>query len=289
MSRVRIPSPAPIVRHLTFLFFSSPRNLSVCSSKSTSSYDDIAGMYDAYWADWYLPAALPALENLFFSPVEVGTTVLDVCCGSGHVTQELVRRGYRVTGVDSSAALIQIARNRLPETEFMVQDVRSLRMDRCFEAAISTFDSLNHILELDGLRNALAAVHSALLPGGLFVFDMNLEEAYLSDLSQWHAHVHHDNVGLVRGTYDAMQKKAFTELIWFVESHNGDGWQRHHSIVEQRCYKQSEIMSALADAGFSEIGAIPAMQAGATAELGFGRMFFSATASEEILPQRLCA
>lgn len=261
----------------------------MCSSKSTSSYDDIAGMYDAYWADWYLPAAMPALENLFFSTVRVGTTVLDVCCGSGHVTQELVRRGYRVAGVDSSAALVEIARRRLPEVDFTVQDVRSLKMDRCFEAAISTFDSLNHILDLEGLRSAFAAVHRVVLPGGLFLFDMNLEEAYLSDLSQWHAHVHDDNVGLVRGTYNAAQKKASTELIWFVQSGNGDGWKRRHSIVEQRCYKQTEIITALAHAGFSEIGAIPAMQAGATAELGFGRMFFSATASEELMPQRLCA
>ncbi|MDQ2777735.1 MAG: class I SAM-dependent methyltransferase [Acidobacteriota bacterium] len=246
-------------------------------------------MYDTYWADWYLPAALPALENLFFSAVQAGTAVLDVCCGSGHITQELVRRGYRVAGVDSSSALIDIARRRLPEVEFSVQDVRSLRMHRSFEAALSTFDSLNHILDLDGLRAAFAAIHRVLLPGGLFVFDMNLEDAYLSDLSQWHAHVHDDNVGLVRGTYDAAQKKASTELIWFVQSTNGNGWQRRHSIVEQRCYKQGEILSALADAGFSAIGAIPAMQAGATPELGFGRMFFSATASEEILPKKLCA
>ena len=246
-------------------------------------------MYDAYWADWYLPAALPALENLFFSPVPVGSTVLDVCCGSGHVTEELVRRGYRVTGVDSSAALIEIARRRLPEASFTVQDVRHLNMERRFAAAISTFDSLNHILEFEGLCQAFVCVHGALAPGGLFVFDMNLEDAYLSDLSQWHAHVQDDNVGLVRGTYDSTLKKASTELIWFVKSDGRGVWQRHHSIVEQRCYKQEEIVSALADAGFSEIGAIPAMQAGATAELGFGRMFFSATASEGILPQSLCA
>jgi ubiquinone/menaquinone biosynthesis C-methylase UbiE len=246
-------------------------------------------MYDAYWADWYLPAALPALENLFFSAVQPGTAVLDVCCGSGHITQELVRRGYRVAGVDSSSALIEIARRRLPEVEFSVQDVRNLRIHTAFEAALSTFDSLNHILDLDGLRAAFAAIYRVLLPGGLFVFDMNLEDAYLSDLSQWHAHVHDDNVGLVRGTYDPTQKKASTELIWFVQSENAGGWQRRHSIVEQRCYGQAEILSALADAGFSDIGAIPAMQAGATPELGFGRMFFSATTSEESLPQELCA
>ena len=62
-------------------------------------------MYDSLWADWYLPAAMPALEKLVFSRVPNGARILDVCCGSGHVTTELVRRGYSVTGVDASAAL----------------------------------------------------------------------------------------------------------------------------------------------------------------------------------------
>ena len=257
--------------------------------KITSSYDEIAGMYDVYWADWYLPSALPALENLFFSRLKRGTAVLDVCCGSGHVTSELIARGYVVTGVDSSARLIEIARRRLPEATFTVQDVRTLKMERCFEAAISTFDSLNHILELDGLRGAFAAIHDTLFEDALFVFDMNLEEAYLSDLSQWHAHVQTDNVGLVRGTYDGRQKMARTELIWFVKSDRGDLWQRHRSVVEQRCYTEAEITAALTQAGFYNIGSMPAMQAGAAAELGYGRMFFSATASGRVQDRRLCA
>src|SRR5947208_12874629 len=49
-----------------------------------SAYDETAGMYHALWADWYLPAAVPALEKLFFSKVPAGPRVLDVCCGPGH-------------------------------------------------------------------------------------------------------------------------------------------------------------------------------------------------------------
>src|SRR5579884_27483 len=157
-------------------------NEHISKTQQRSSYDDVAVMYHQLWADWYLPAAMPALEHLFFSKIAAGVRVLDLCCGSGHVTKELVRRGYRVTGVDSSAALIELARNELPETDLRVMDARDLRFEAEFDTVLSTFDSLNHILELDGLQRAFAGAYRALHCGGLFVFDMNLEEAYSADL-----------------------------------------------------------------------------------------------------------
>lgn len=234
-------------------------------------------MYHALWANWYLPAALPALEKLFFSQMCDGGRVLDLCCGSGHVTRELVSRGYHVTGVDASAALIAIARRELPQVDCYVQDARVLNLDRCFDGVLSTFDSLNHILSLDDLCRVFGRVHHALKSGGWFVFDMNLEEAYSMDLRQWTVDMAENNVGLVRGTYDFATKLARTELIWFVET-SDSLWRQHRSVVEQRCYTQREVLVSLENAGFRAIQAIPAREAGARADLGFGRIFFVARA-----------
>ena len=243
-----------------------------------SSYDPIAGMYDSFWADWYLPAALPALETLFFSRVPPASHVLDVCCGSGHVTRELVSRGYQVTGVDLSSELISIARERLPAQEFLVQDARCLKLARHVDAALSTFDSLNHMLTLSDLRDTFASVRNALTPGGLFVFDMNVEEAYFAEWRQWTAFVESSSVGLVRGKYEATSRSARTELIWFLKRNGRNEWERRDTVVEQQCYSEAEITAALAQAGFSGIAATPAYEAGVTAELGVGRTFFSALA-----------
>ncbi len=240
-----------------------------------SSYDDVAEMYHALWADWYLPAAMPALERLFFSQVRPQDRVLDLCCGSGHVTKELVARGYQVTGVDNSAELIALARREMPGVDFRLQDARDLRLEEKYAAALSTFDSLNHILSLDELARVFAGVHRALEPGGLFVFDMNLEQAYSADLREWSVDLRDESVGLVRGTFDWERKKASTELIWFVRGRDGECWRQHRSLVEQQCYSQGEILGALGEAGFRKIEAISAREAGVTSGLGFGRSYFA--------------
>jgi SAM-dependent methyltransferase len=253
---------------------------------AASSYDEVAGMYHALWADWYLPAAMPALERLFFSQAPQGARVLDLCCGSGHVTKELAARGYHVTGVDNSAELIALARRELPGLDFRVQDVRNLALDESYQAALSTFDSLNHILSLDELREVFNRVRRALEPGSLFVFDMNLEEAYLADLREWSVDVREGSVGLVRGRFDWTSKKAFTELIWFLRSEDPNCWHQHRSTVEQRCYALAEILAALTEAGFRRIASVAARDAGVVSDLGFGRTYFVAHADERasILP-----
>jgi len=249
------------------------------AQKSASSYDEIAGMYHVLWADWYLPAAMPALECLFFSRTPTGARVLDLCCGSGHVTKELISRGYRVTGVDKSPELIELARRDLPGTDLRVQDATDLHLEEQYDAVLSTFDSLNHILNLDDLRKVFLGVHAILKPGGLFLFDMNLEEAYSTDQQQWTVDITDRWVGLVRGIFNRASKTARTELIWFVRTLQGDLWQRHHSVVEQQCYPQSQILLTLAETGFQQIEAMPSRSAGVNSDLGFGRVFFSAASS----------
>jgi SAM-dependent methyltransferase len=78
-----------------------------------------------------------------------GADVLEVCCGSGMISEALVRRGARLTGIDLSAAAIGRARERARrqgfEAAFLVGDAERLPFpDRGFDVAV-VHDGLHHL------------------------------------------------------------------------------------------------------------------------------------------------
>jgi SAM-dependent methyltransferase len=243
-----------------------------------SDYDAIAEYYQNAWAGWFLPSLLPALERLFFSAVPPQGRLLDACCGCGHITKELVARGYAVTGLDNSKELIARAAKALPSAEFVVADVREFRLPPGFDGALCTFDSLNHLLTYADLVAALRAIRVALRPDSPFFFDMNLEEAYSLDLGRWADHREENALGFVRGVYDLSSKRATTELIWFFRDGPNELWQRRDARVEEQCYSREQIESALAEAGFSRCEYYTPSGAGIADDLGFGRIYVRAWA-----------
>lgn len=139
----------------------------------TSQFGRIAGYYDdlmagvpyRLWVD-YLEALLARID---YHP----RTVLDVACGTGNVSEILAQRGYEVVGVDISPDMIDIARTKLGGVEYRVQDMAELNLGRRFDLAISLFDSLNYITDVDRLARGIRRVNEHLNDGGVFIFDVN--------------------------------------------------------------------------------------------------------------------
>lgn len=99
-----------------------------------------AGWNDKPWHDRFIAALPPAAR------------ILDLGCGSGSpVAHYMVERGLNVTGVDSSPTLISLARQRLPGQEWLVADMRSLRLPRRFDGVLA-WDSFFHLRPDDQRR-----------------------------------------------------------------------------------------------------------------------------------------
>jgi hypothetical protein len=108
-----------------------------------SESERIVGLYQRHAAAWdrlRSPGSLfekPWLDR-FLKLVPVGGAILDLGCGGGlPITDYLIRQGYRVTGVDSSAPLIDLCRSRFPNHEWMVADMRTLDLERRFDGILA--------------------------------------------------------------------------------------------------------------------------------------------------------
>jgi len=97
-----------------------------------------------------------------------GERILDVGCGTGQLTAEIAASGAVVTGIDSSAAMVEQARRNAPGLGFEVQDVCRLPYREEFDAVFS-----NAVLHwVPRAEEAAAAMARALKPGGRLVVEL---------------------------------------------------------------------------------------------------------------------
>jgi demethylmenaquinone methyltransferase / 2-methoxy-6-polyprenyl-1,4-benzoquinol methylase len=97
------------------------------------------------------------------SVVRPGDLVLDACCGTGDLAIADVRAGGRVTGLDFSERMLDRARRKAPELDWVTGDVLALPFpDGSFDAATVGFGIRN----VEDLERALAELRRVLRGGG---------------------------------------------------------------------------------------------------------------------------
>ncbi len=105
-------------------------------------------------------------------------TIVDIGCGTGLITRDLARLGYRMIGVDPSLPMLGVARNRPFGNE-----VRWLHGDATLvgeagaDLAIMTGHVAQFFLSDDDWHSNLDALQRALRPGGLLAFESRNPEA----------------------------------------------------------------------------------------------------------------
>ncbi|HVX29926.1 MAG TPA: methyltransferase domain-containing protein [Nitrolancea sp.] len=120
-----------------------------------------AGLYDNSFAFiWEYGSNLIDLLD-----PQPGETVLDLGCGTGHLTHAIAERGAQVIGADFSPAMIEQARTNYPDLRFEVADASDFTLDEPVDAIFS--NAVFHwVRDQEGAADSVAR---ALKPGGRFV------------------------------------------------------------------------------------------------------------------------
>jgi SAM-dependent methyltransferase len=235
-----------------------------------SAYDEFAWFYNRYWAAPFHRWQFPALERLLLSGLNPGDRVLDLCCGSGKLSEILAHRGLHVTGVDSSGEMLRLARENVPSGEFIHADASDFQLERCVRAAVCSSDSVNHILDRDQLQRAFRNVYAVLESNGCFVFDMNTRSAYGEHWSRLACEVQAGDAFFLRGAFDPETNTGTTAITMFrlIET-----WRRSDVEIRQRPWEVDEIEPMLRTAGFATATVHRPAELGLGGHYAAGRFF----------------
>lgn len=223
-----------------------------------SSYDFLAGCYDALTYDVNYPAWAGYIEKHVRKSSLPGNTVLDLACGTGSLTRELALRGYEMIGVDRSPEMLSQAaeKNRgvsPVEPIFLCQSMEKLDLYGTVDACVCCLDSVNYVTDPKKLRRAFERVRLFLTPGGLFLFDINTP-AKLEGLD---GQVFLDETGDTYCVWRAEFSKRSQICSYFMDLFRLDPatgqWDRGEELHRERAYTVAELTAMLEEAGFTDI------------------------------------
>jgi SAM-dependent methyltransferase len=99
-------------------------------------------------------------------------TLLELGCGTGALLHELAA-DISVTGIDRSPEMLAIAARSVPRARLLQGNMTSFTLPTRFDVVICMFDTLNHVVTVDGWLAVFRCAHEHLADGGLFIFDVN--------------------------------------------------------------------------------------------------------------------
>ncbi len=179
--------------------------------------------------------------------------VLDLCCGTGRVGSEMARRGYNVVGVDLAEGMVRCCGEREPCLPAVVMDATRLGLrEDSFDLVVSLYDSLNYIIDPDGLQACFVGVAHALRPGGLMIFDLNTPRALRIGLfTQTNASSREPLMYRWQSHWDQKRKLCRVDMHF---TWRGSGEQMQFSETHyERAYEDDEVRAMLAAAGMETL------------------------------------
>lgn len=215
-----------------------------------------ARVYNLRWSGYaqrVAPALIAFYEQRGGGPAQ--GSVLDLCCGTGLLAWHFLQRGYRVTGLDLSAPMLEYARQtagdyaRTGQATFVHADASDFSLDERFGLVVSTYDALNHLESLDALRRCFGCV--ARVCDGWFIFDLNTR----AGLRRWSSievdESRDDSVIITRGGYDGHGDRAWMHVSGFLLARDGL-YERFSETVFNSVYPMDAVRAALLETGWSD-------------------------------------
>jgi len=160
-----------------------------------NDYSRFARFYDEFIDEQFQARLLEVLDHYCRRFPPPGRRMLDLACGTGTVALHFAKQGWQVTGIDLSEAMLEKAREKAGQgagagekagqgasekadepdvsAEFIHGDMRSFALHSPVDLVTCNSDSINHLQDEYELATTFKAVAGALVPGGVFIFDIN--------------------------------------------------------------------------------------------------------------------
>ncbi|MDP8998177.1 MAG: class I SAM-dependent methyltransferase [Pseudomonadota bacterium] len=198
-----------------------------CNPKLAALFDS-----DCPWGedkDFYL--ALPKLAQ---------STILDIGCGTGQLSEAYASLGHNVLGIDPAAAMLEVARSKPHGSiiEWQQASAQNFATPHKFDLIVMTGHVFQTLLNVNDVDRSLARIAAHLKPGGQFVFESRTPN--IDWFAKWKANVEIGREFIAIA--DTPSRKTFERKYILPD-------QTHVSRSELQFWSEAEIRQQLSNTG----------------------------------------
>ena len=223
--------------------------------KQMNSYCEFSAVYDELTQNVDYPKRFEYINHFLIENNITNGTVLDLACGTGSMSIELIKNGFNVIGIDLSENMLEIASNRLLEYgdnfSLLKGNMTDYRLDKSVKACICSLDSINHLNDINDVEKTFCNVYNSLDENGVFVFDVNTIYKHNEILANNTFVFDEEDFYLVwdnKFESDRVVRIMLDMFVW-----NGKSYDRFSESFEETAYSIDDFLDALCTAGFSDI------------------------------------
>jgi len=205
------------------------------------------------FAAQFAPRIFKFYDTIPFS--QESPSLLDVGCGTGILALYFLERGYRVTGIDLSAPMLDYAKKRTEQyldtgqAQFIHADATTFTLPEQFGLVTATFNMLNHFENEEALTTCFERIYA--VTSGYFVADLNTKVG----MQRWNnLHVEEDkeSVFIRRGMYHDEMDRAWSKVSGFIRNDTGH-YERFDETVFNTPFAIDTVKDILMRVGWSEV------------------------------------
>jgi len=228
-----------------------------------AEYDKFAGVYDLFMDEIPYEEWCEFLCGLLKEQGVTGGLLLELGCGTGTMTELLARKGYDMTGLDSSPEMLQKALEKRDESGlpilYLCQDMREFELYGTMAAVVAVCDTMNYLVEEGEFIDTLRLVNNYLDPGGVFIFDLKTLHYYRDVLGDRTEAVNEEEASYIWENSFSEEDGINAYALTLFEKRPDGLYEKAEEYHEQRAYTVPGIRAMAEEAGMEFVGAREAL------------------------------
>lgn len=210
-------------------------------------YDSMSGRSEDEWCDYIA-------ELLEENGIKKGELVLDCACGTGSITARLAKRGFDMTGFDSSPDMLTEAYENTAGLGVLLlcQSLTDFELYGTVRAAVCCTDSLNYLKNLDEVGKFFKLCRNYIEENGVLIFDVNTPYKFENVYSDKDYIIENSEGSMLCWSCDYDKKTRACRFLLTVFSPCEDGrWIREDEEQCEYAYEINELKALLENNGFA--------------------------------------